>query len=592
MKLPGDRLLFLFLTALVFAYIVLRAACVPIIHDEARTFQMFVITGEWLPFHANWDAGNHVLVTGLSQLSYPLLGGGLFALRIWSVAAFLLYALYAWRLGHAITSRTIRWCLWLSLLCMPFLLDFFSLFRGYAPAMALLLVSIFHASRYSSKGATKDLVPALLAMALASFGSLSLLIMWCAMIVALGLMAWIGSGPSQQRLRAFLWILALGVIPLVYAALFSAGLQVRGALYFGSEQGLFDGTLGTLAFNVLGTGELWPRLLISVVLLASLFVAARSIREGRLPSGSVMILCAALLVADLAGRLVLGEGFGVLYPTDRTALQYVPLFLVLLATVLDRHGERFPALRFLAGLMLAFPVRAVMTANYDRTVYWPEQSIPRSFFDLAEQRQRALDRPLLIGAYTQMVYCWNYGAALHGWRSNNPDAIDFPHATCDLLLIDTTFRTPPPGFRTIARAATGHNNLMERIVPLRTKVELDSSYSVPDGKHEFMEVWKPSQHYLPGHELIVDVEAVITAPEALRSDLVLEVSDSTGRHLVYDHYELDIARGAWHRDTVRLAMRLPPVDRTRARTVMYFYNPKHRRCAMDPVRLRVHSVAP
>ena len=37
----------------VFVYVLLRAILVPVIHDEARTFQLYVLTGDWLPFQAS-----------------------------------------------------------------------------------------------------------------------------------------------------------------------------------------------------------------------------------------------------------------------------------------------------------------------------------------------------------------------------------------------------------------------------------------------------------------------------------------------------------------------------------------------------------
>ncbi|MEO8590304.1 MAG: hypothetical protein ABI432_13100 [Flavobacteriales bacterium] len=583
---------FMLLAAVVLGYVALRAFVVPVIHDEARTFQMYVLTGDWLPFEAVWDAGNHVLVTGLAQISYALFGSGLLALRMWSVLAFPLYALYTWRVGTMIVSPMVRWCLWMALLCAPFLLDFFSLFRGYGLAMAFLLMAVYHGARFTATGTNRHLRLALAAMAFAAFGSLSLLIMWCALLAGLSVATFRWKATVRDRRYTMGLITLLGIAPLVFAGVFSVRLAEHDALYFGSDLGLFKGTIGSIAQYFLGSNASWIFVAIALLFITVSVIAARSWRNiFTAPPAALMITCAVLLFADLAGRVVLGEGFGVLYPTDRTAMQLVPLFLILFALALDRYATRHVAIRSAALIMLVFPVRTLLTANFDRTAYWPEQAIPEVFFRLAEERQRTLDRPLMIGVYHQMVSCWNYGSWQHGRRANSPDPEGFPQPSCDMLLIDTTFKLPPPGFRTIACATTGHNNLMERVMPLRTKLLLDSSFQVGSTTDEFVGIWDPDQMAVGGRELFVDVQAVISAEGSLGSELVLEVSDRSGEHLAYAHAELDLDRSAWRADTLRLALRLPAVTAADARTVLYIFNPKHHRFALDAVRLRVHEVA-
>ena len=53
MNARSERIGFVALSLLTFAYIVLRAAWVPLIHDEAATFQTYVVTGRYLPFLAH-----------------------------------------------------------------------------------------------------------------------------------------------------------------------------------------------------------------------------------------------------------------------------------------------------------------------------------------------------------------------------------------------------------------------------------------------------------------------------------------------------------------------------------------------------------
>ncbi|HRH38861.1 MAG TPA: hypothetical protein PK760_10975, partial [Flavobacteriales bacterium] len=141
-RMKADRWPFAALSGTVFLYVLLRAALIPIVLDESTSFLMFVQDGAFLPFHSQWDANNHFLNSFCGWVGWSLGGLHLLSLRWASVLSFALFAFSAWRIGMFVQGRIVRWCLWLALLGCPFLLDFFSLFRGYGPAMAFLLLSL------------------------------------------------------------------------------------------------------------------------------------------------------------------------------------------------------------------------------------------------------------------------------------------------------------------------------------------------------------------------------------------------------------------------------------------------------------------
>lgn len=585
----SDRLPYLALSAIVLGYVILRAALVPFTHDEARCFEQFVLTGDHLPYRSAPDAGNHVLLTALAQGSYALFGHGLLALRIWSVLALVLYAWYGWQLGGRIADRTVRWCLWGALLVMPFALDFFSLFRGYGLALAFLFMAVHHVLRFAALDRLQDLALSLCAVVLATFASLSLLLMACALVAGPIFLCARQSIDRHRHARRLAIILLLGVLPLWFAAKWSFALRDAGALYYGETGGLVKAVLASLTEVTLGTRHTAVLGMVIAGFIATLVATWVRFRE-RAHDTMLAIGCAWLLGADLLGRVVLGEGFDVLYPTDRTALQLVPLFLLLVAASIDGFAAKRAWVKWCALALLVFPVRTVLHANLDRTAYWPEQSIPAAFFRIADERQQALDRPLMIGGYHQMPAAWRHGNRVRGIAANELDITDHPHASCDLLMIDTVLRSPPPGFRTIARAASGRNNLLERIEPLRTHIVFDTTFSLHSTGQEFLDVWKPAG--VPGSELFVEVEAVIHEQDRFRAVLVLEVKDSTGTNRLYHKKELCRGRDGWNGAVLRTALRLPPVRHATDRVALYVYNPKHETFRLEPGRLRVHAVMP
>ncbi|MBK8497233.1 MAG: hypothetical protein IPL52_00085 [Flavobacteriales bacterium] len=181
----SERIVFIATAGMVFLLVLLRALLVPLVHDEATSFIAYAQGGRFLPFASLWDANNHYLNSLLGFIGFKLFGLKLLALRYGSVLSYLLFAWSAWRLGHLVQHRTVRWVLWSALLLCPFLLDFFSFFRGYGPAMAFLLFSVQALLRFAQWHRRGDLLAVLLGMAVANGFLLALVPLWAVILVVL-----------------------------------------------------------------------------------------------------------------------------------------------------------------------------------------------------------------------------------------------------------------------------------------------------------------------------------------------------------------------------------------------------------------------
>lgn len=565
-----DRVFFLVLATIGFVYVASRAWLVPFIHDEARTFQTYVLTGEFLPFMAHWDAGNHLLATALAQISHALFGPGEFSMRLFSVLAFALYAWYAVRLASMIADRMVRAGLVLALLFTPFVIEFFSLFRGYGLSIAFQAMALHHLVRFLREGGRKQLVLALAATTLATTASLTLLLQSVLMVGLTALFI-----PMRAR-GAWSWIIwtAAGVLPTAFLAWCGVELAERGALYYGSTEGLVDGTAVSLAWNVAGLSPRWLVVGIGVVAVALFWPTLHVLAERRFNgSDTILAVCSILLLGEACGRLVLGEGFGMLYPVDRTAMHLVPLFLVACAGWIDRASQQGSSLRWAGLLFFWFPLRTAVTANLDHTTYWAEQSIPGEVFELVAEKQRRAPRPLIIGGYHQNAGPWNYGNYIRGRDLNGLDHIDFPQPNGDLMLIDPTFFDRPEGFRTLYAAPHGRLLLLERREPLRLERTFDTTLARGPATELFMTLWESFDP--PTHEgdVFIEVEAVISSSaDPSRLVLVVDASDSLDNHLQFETNDLDDVRRMWQRDTLHLLRRIPAANARAHRRVVYFWN--------------------
>jgi hypothetical protein len=589
-----DRKLFLLFAGVAFAYVALRAVLVPLTHDEARTFFVYTRTGEFLPWLSHSDAGNHVLCTALGWLSYEAFGMAAWSLRLANVLAFGLYAAYAYRWGLLLSDRAVRWCLWPALLFTPVLIEFFGLYRGYGVAMALLLMALYHTVALVRKDSGAHTVAALIGWLLAAAAMLSLLVLWCAALFLIAVVLMRSTmRPAKRAVRAGAWVL-LGVLPLAGASLYSSELKARGLLYYGTDQGLYEGTVRSLAealFDVSGAFALALLVLVPAVLLLGGLSA--QFRKGRAVLTLALPLIVYFLLAEIIGRLVLGAVFDLPDPLDRTALHWLPLFVLVVAFSVDALRDQRSALRWAALVLLVLPFRTFTTANLTHTAIWPEEAISTNIFDRAARMQKAAGRPLLVDAYRQMPPQWDHERLLSYPTLAPLSPHGFPQPDCDLLLIDTTYFTAPPGFRTIATSATGRQVLKQRIAPLRMVLLTDSTLAPKSIDDEYSTLFEPPVEQLLANELVLEFELVLRSDDrSLETLLVIEVDGPEGEHLHYDLLELKTLQRTWTGDTLHFMRRVPRLPGNARRVVAYLWNQRRQDLELTSGRVRLLRIQP
>lgn len=585
-----DRIVYIVVAAILFLYLAVRAAWVPICHDEVRTFQQYTITERFLPFVAHWDAANHPLCTLLGWASYKLFGPGVFALRLFSLLSFPLYATYLFRLGALLDDRLIRWCTWLALLAAPLMLEFFALYRGYGMAMAFLLMGLYHAVRFLGEGGAPHLGWSVLGLGAATFASLSILLVWAtwwAIACAISVLRW----RTPDRRAAFVFLFVAAVF-LFVAAAFGQGLRIRGALYYGGN-GLVTDTLGSLCRHVITLEPTrFVLLLLAVAVLLLPWSAAAAIAScDRRPAQVLLVLCVSLLFVDLFCRWAMHLAVGTPYPEDRTAFHLVPLVLFAFGATLDRAARTHAGWRWAALSLLFLPMRSLQAANVDRTGLWPREAIPGEVFDLVHQRQQAAGRPLLVGGYRLNICPWNYGNFLRRRMMPEIDAADHPQPDDDLLILDPTRDPIPPHFHTLFTATTGHLVLLERDFPLNLVPILDTTISQGVTEQEYITLWEPPRGRYNGQELLLRLEAPIRSPaRPLEAVIALEVKDTAGEYLHYISDELASRRLSWSGDTLLSLRRVPRMAPATGRVVFYFYNRRTQPMSIENARLRVYAI--
>ncbi len=171
---------------------VLRAVRVPFTIDEASTYLNYLSSNVMAVFDLN-SANNHFLNTLLAKIAWTLGGSSEFILRIPNLLGYLIYLLFSFRiLDRFVKNKVIVICGFLLLNLNPYVLDFFSLCRGYGLSLGFLMAALFFFFSFldkpipSSKEGYRNLSRSLAAASLAVLSNFSLLNVYLSLIVFAG----------------------------------------------------------------------------------------------------------------------------------------------------------------------------------------------------------------------------------------------------------------------------------------------------------------------------------------------------------------------------------------------------------------------
>jgi len=171
---------------------VLRAVRVPFTIDEASTYLNYLSSNVLAVFDLN-SANNHFLNTLLAKIAWTLGGSSEFVLRVPNLLGYFIYLLFSFRiLDRFVKNKVIVICGYLLLNLNPYVLDFFSLCRGYGLSLGFLMAALFFFFSFldtmtrSPKEGYRDLSRSLAAASLAVLSNFSLLNVYLSLIVLAG----------------------------------------------------------------------------------------------------------------------------------------------------------------------------------------------------------------------------------------------------------------------------------------------------------------------------------------------------------------------------------------------------------------------
>lgn len=324
-------------------FIIRRAILVPITHDEASTWLNFRHFNMWscaTEYYCWMTANNHWLNTILLQGSANLFGEAPWALRLPNVIAGMLYTLGAVLfVQRYISSTSLRVAGFLLLTAHVYLLDFFSLARGYGLLSCAVLWSVLLLLRYVETFRWSYLAGVVTIMMLGVLSNFTGLLP----MAALGAtwMSWVLLQKKYALLyrHGWMWLLALLILyPLLEYPI--RMLADSGEFLFGSRN-LIEMTkdlAGSLMYGATyfgeGTSSLMGWLLVGGLCGMGLLVVIKR----RVASGALKIAM-LVLIFNLAVIVALQVLTGALAPIGRKSIYLIPIFFLVFALGLNfiRH---------------------------------------------------------------------------------------------------------------------------------------------------------------------------------------------------------------------------------------------------------------
>ncbi|MCX6294911.1 MAG: hypothetical protein NTX97_02405 [Bacteroidetes bacterium] len=373
----------------IFSYTLIRACLLSFTWDESFSFLQYVRNETLFPDkYEAMDANNHLLNTWLNIYLVKVFGVSEFVLRLPALFAHLLFLVFSFKLLKNFQSSSLLIASFLIINLNPYLLDFFSLSRGYALSLGLMMASIYYlylfiANEYKTKDALKAIALGGLAASanfvmlnyfVVSFGLMGILMLtdfmpkedkkWLKLFASLGL----------QMLVFSLFLLFL--LPIVLK------LKEADALYYGGNKGFWSDTFSTITdrcFYDIGYNYWFQRLakgfVILIALAASVFVgmkhAKKQINKSNSFLGTLVLLLGFCVLSTIVQHYVLGT----LYLIERTAIFLVVLFNLLFVFFINEFSKEKKKVVFISYLAAVIVgVHFLIAFNLSYVLEWKQDA--------------------------------------------------------------------------------------------------------------------------------------------------------------------------------------------------------------------------
>lgn len=403
-------------SAVLLLYVIVRAYCLSFTHDESLSFTIVQGNNVWSD-----TANNHLFNTVLMSWSSSIFGFSELALRLPNVFAFLAYLIGGFLIFRASKKLLLSIFGFVLITLNPFLLEFFSLSRGYGLSLGFMMLSLYHIISNSDKDEIASTLPLNFALAsaysaLSMYANLSLInfaICVPAVFLIKYLMVCRTKGSNLKLHLAFWGILMVHAVPILLGVQRLLKLKELGQLYFGADS--LIGGFEALIFSSMMHIEAGVSLTVAIIkgLLAMfLFSGVILVVTKKLFSGRLFLLLCLISILTL-GILMEGMLFEAKYPTSRTALFFIPLmgvyiFQLLVDLIEHYHIDKRLYTTVILILSLPIVVNFIADANLTHSKTWKYDAHTKDAMQIVRDRLQNTDHHQVISNHWLFEPSINY----------------------------------------------------------------------------------------------------------------------------------------------------------------------------------------
>ncbi len=393
--------------ALFFLYVLARAITVGVTYDEAWTLMDFVpISVEHILSCNPCDANNHILNTLLIKWLYLFTPDTLFWARVPNVLAFLLYIIVGHKIGKKYLPQPFGQLFFLLMLANPFLLDFFSLARGYGLSIGLMMASVLVLLQFRDSLSWKQGVAALGLASLAVLANFALLNFWFGAFFVLHFFA-LKEGFNKALTMKLLYgslLMSLVLLAIMYEPV--RKLLIQDGFYFGGKMGFYQETINTLTRYSLydpdsATMSKWVSGILTSILAISVFLGLRGFSSFKAFAFSKATLISCLVGIPILSNIMQYVLLDTLYLIARTALFYFPLLVALLLFwMAETQKPIYTAINIGFGVLIAmaFTGNLLWVGGFKKTITWEFDAYNKEILTNLQMQAQAENETYTIGA--------------------------------------------------------------------------------------------------------------------------------------------------------------------------------------------------
>jgi hypothetical protein len=422
------QVFFFSIVTLCFAVICYRSVFIDITHDEAFSFFLvktnninaLVTTANTHWFNTLWI--KIVALFGLNQVYF---------LRLLSIFSFLLFAFFNFRLLQFIKSYKAQILFVFVVFCNPFILEFFSLARGYALSLSFFMAVLFYTLQFIEHPKTSKYFLLILL-----FGILSIIANYTAIFPIVSLFVYLLVIKKASIIKLFRekrvkWSIALFLFTIVGAGVNMLMIKfISNDLQYGADHSFMTETLNSIflfiAFHpfpvnshvlfylVSGFSVFW--------FLLTFFILGKANRY----QNSKMGLGPSIFFIAFVFSYVAHFLFSTPFPLGRTAILLVPSMIITLVFWFDSTTWKpITSAIFLVAFCGVVSFFTVSKFSLKHTLEWRNQAEATLVFDDV-LKQSTTTLPISVLSDESYYAVWkNYYSQI------NPDKYFFNYAVLD-----------------------------------------------------------------------------------------------------------------------------------------------------------------